>query len=511
MKKFLFFWVILIFGFGFGYLENNSVNNDGNNNEDIQECVEDKYKIEGNFDLKLGNPGNYEVTAGDIGFFVPEESNFYVYSGSEELFNYQGTNFAYNFEEAGEYQIFGHFVDEDGCEYEVWETINVYEQIYLYITDQEGTFDYIGTQRFADNNIFLKKVVLPQKTFLVEDDFFQLFSDDISNFIDAERIIINTSNFPTIFDFMGRFGDLYNINFADKDIYLVTGTGFNFLKRTIAQYINKIGITSINVVSQNDLIKLFSDLADTKKVTKDKDYVELFSIDFEDVQKQYFLSYVVDYLVYNEFPINLIGLMLTISVGVLIVSIFRQVIGFSVFGVYNPILFAVSMVVLGIQLTFVLLFISFLSSIIINLFTRRVYLLHSAKISLLMIIYFVIGFFVFWADRFFAFNIVDYSIFTNSFIIFPLIFLIIVANKVFSENFSLFSKGWIVSFIEFIIVSFVVYWVLTWHGFQFFMLSYPDIIFFVLLLNILVGRFTGLQLLEYLRFRPLMKNSGEEE
>jgi len=61
------------------------------------------------------------------------------------------------------------------------------------------------------------------------------------------------------------------------------------------------------------------------------------------------------------------------------------------------------------------------------------------------------------------------------------------------------------------IVSAVVYGILSWDVLKQFLLSYPEIILIIFLLNIFVGRFTGLQLLEYIRFIPLLEKESENE
>ncbi|MBU0626799.1 hypothetical protein KKG31_01430 [Patescibacteria group bacterium] len=65
------------------------------------------------------------------------------------------------------------------------------------------------------------------------------------------------------------------------------------------------------------------------------------------------------------------------------------------------------------------------------------------------------------------------------------------------------------SFTEFLIISFCIYALISWTGFKHLLLSYPEFIILALVLNIVVGRFTGLQLLEYLRFMPLIKKHLE--
>ena len=57
----------------------------------------------------------------------------------------------------------------------------------------------------------------------------------------------------------------------------------------------------------------------------------------------------------------------------------------------------------------------------------------------------------------------------------------------------------------------MVYGVLSRDGLKQLLLSYPEFIILIFILNILVGRFTGLQLLEYFRFIPLLEKESENE
>jgi hypothetical protein len=59
----------------------------------------------------------------------------------------------------------------------------------------------------------------------------------------------------------------------------------------------------------------------------------------------------VDNLISKGFPIELIATILLLTVGAVIVSIFRQIIGFSSFGIYSPLLFALSIAALGIPIS----------------------------------------------------------------------------------------------------------------------------------------------------------------
>jgi hypothetical protein len=65
--------------------------------------------------------------------------------------------------------------------------------------------------------------------------------------------------------------------------------------------------------------------------------------------------------------------------------------------------------------------------------------------------------------------------------------------------------------VQYVMITTVAYLLLEYKTLQYFLISYPDIITLVVLLNILVGRYTGLQAFEYFRFAPLLRKLNEEE
>ena len=58
--------------------------------------------------------------------------------------------------------------------------------------------------------------------------------------------------------------------------------------------------------------------------------------------------------------------------------------------------------------------------------------------------------------------------------------------------------------VETLIISVVGYFLLVWQTFQDFILRYPWIILVIVLINIFLGRWGGLRLTEYVRFRKLL-------
>jgi hypothetical protein len=194
-----------------------------------------------------------------------------------------------------------------------------------------------------------------------------------------------------------------------------------------------------------------------------------------------------------------------------VLNILKQIIGFNVFGIYYPILFAITVVALGISGAFVFIFIGFSSIVVVNLFTKKVHLLLHAKRALLISLYILLFLVVLGVDNYFELSLIRYALFDNPLIIFPLFITIVIADKVFQDDIDMFSRVGVYDFLQYMIITGVIYLILQYTPLQYFLISYPDIIFLVVILNIVVGRYVGLQVFEYFRFAPLLRRVDEEE
>lgn len=387
-----------------------------------------------------------------------------------------------------------------------------YKNTIIYIWEQWEEFDLGFQQNFDKQKILLQEIFVSDNKNFSEEEISMKIKDNLTDIQASNTLIINTSKFDVLLQILWKLHVTDNLNLQDKTIYLVTNSNKFFLKRMLAKYIKPIDITTIYTLSDDKLLNFLSTLS-LGKITNHENYITPFSLSFQESPKYLAISYLVDRLIYHGFPVELITMFLVLSFGTLLISIFRQIVGFSVFGIYSPLLFAVSMSILWVQFSLALLGIWLLTKLFMRIFTKRVYLLHNAKSALLIILYFVLLLFFFWINTAFWLHWIDINMLTNSYIIFPMIFIILVSDKVFNEGFKLFSAGRRVAFSEFIIVSFAVYGLFYRTGLKHLLLAFPELLILIFFLNIAVWRFTGLQLLEYFRFMPLLKNSSwtEEE
>ena len=421
----------------------------------------------------------------------------------------KSNRFEYLFKDKWEYILKAEFTDED-CSYTVEKSIKTYGKSIAYIWENIKEFEIWFKENFEKHDILLNQVIIDNKKIIGEELILSKLSENILWIKNADIIVINSKFFDQILDSLGKINNWQDLELNKKQVFVLNDLNQNFLKRILAKYIKILWISTVYVVDNDYVLTLFSNLSFGSDVSGDQ-YVKTFSLSFSQVPKYFLLSYLIDNLIYNWFPINLIWLFFSLSLAALIVSIFRQVIWFSVFGIYSPIFFAISMAVFGLNFSIIVFGIAIISVILTRLFTKKVYLLYSAKLTVLLIIYFLIMILTIWLDKILGSNIIDISMFNNWLVIFPIIFLIVVADKVLYEWFKFWTKSWIFSLIEFLIVSSVVFGILNRDGLKQILLSYPEFILIIFILNILVGRFTGLQVQEYFRFIPLLEKENDRE
>ncbi|MCX6824899.1 MAG: hypothetical protein NTY80_01625 [candidate division SR1 bacterium] len=385
-----------------------------------------------------------------------------------------------------------------------------YTNTIIYLGAQGEEFDLGFQQNFDKQRTLLQEIFITDNKSFSEEDILTKIKDNMSDIKASKILIINTSNFDVLLQLLAKVHVSDNLNLKDKTIYLVTNSNKFFLKRMLAKYIKPIEITKIYTLSEDKLLNFLSTLS-LNKISNQEDYITPFSLSFQETPKYLPVSYLVDRLIYHGFPIELITMFLVLSLGTLLISILRQIVGFSIFGMYSPLLFAISMSILGVPFSLALLAIGLVSKLLMGLFTRKMYLLHNTKTSLLVLFYFFLILLIFGLNNIFGFTLLDFTLFANGFIIFPMIFIIIISDKVFNEGFKLFSTGRRVAFLEFLFTSFIVYGLFYRTGLKHLLLAFPELLLLIFFLNIAVGRFTGLQLLEYFRFMPLIKKSTESE
>ena len=216
------------------------------------------------------------------------------------------------------------------------------------------------------------------------------------------------------------------------------------------------------------------------------------------------ISKLTNYFVFRGVSQTVLYLLLVVPFIVFVISFASPFVGIKTFGVFSPLMLSLSFMLLGLEFGFTVFMVVLLVSSLLRLLFNKVELLYIPKVALLhsgvaLSFFLVLGIAVY-------FNI---SI-NLALAIFPMMVMSTISEKFISAQ----SEGGMRSAIftagETVVVSFLAYLLVIWPWLQTHILTTPELIFLPMLGNVWLGRFTGLRLTEYFKFRSLFNDDTEE-
>jgi len=184
---------------------------------------------------------------------------------------------------------------------------------------------------------------------------------------------------------------------------------------------------------------------------------------------------------------------------VTIVAIFRQVFGIKAFGIYTPTLITFSFLVVGVKYGIAIFFAVIAAGIFARLLLKRFRLLYLPRIAitLTLISFAILALLAFGGSvqrtGFAAMSIA------------PIIIMIALVEKVVAAQIESGTRHAILVSLQTLAISLVIYFLMDFPGFQELLMASPWIVLLTILINIAAGKWTGLRLNEYWRFRDLLK------
>lgn len=419
-------------------------------------------------------------------------------------------DFSYTFQDLTEYSVKSIIRTLDGCVYATQQEINVYDRLFTYIWTDAEEFSFVRSS-FQETGLLLYYIPIEENTLFNDEELLQTMLRE-RNFIQHANILFFEgqllNNFLSIVPTLQQF---VTLDFSDTHVYVLATINTSAFRRLFATYRELAGITQIGVLPKQYIWSLLNLLI----VDKDPltlDILKIYETTVEKPRQRSVVSYLVDYLLYNGLPLSFLIMLLLLPVLVVVAAFFRQVVWFSVYGVFNPLFLAFSLYLIGIELTIFFFVISFLATMVVNLITKRIFLLYSAKIALVVVVYTLLLLASLTIAQKYQVPYFPSTLFSNLSILFPIVFLAMVAYSIFKDKTAFFSKTLLKGLLQFIIVSTLMYVVLRWVWLQNLLLWYPELLLFFLIGTIVIGRFTGLQLTEYVRFMPLiLRSTGSKE
>jgi phage baseplate assembly protein gpV len=218
-----------------------------------------------------------------------------------------------------------------------------------------------------------------------------------------------------------------------------------------------------------------------------------------DISVTNFMSFGLSYLINHGVPVSSIVLILMLPVIATILSFTRQFVGIKAFGLITPTLTTLSFLVMGLRYGLIVFAAVLLAGTLTRLLLRGLRLLYLPRMALVMtsvslsiLILLGIGVTIDPAQ-------------ILAFSVFPALILMILAEEFIAVQFKSGAKSAFTITAWTVALSILGYYIVSWELLRILLLSYPELILLTIPINILLGRWSGLRLTEYIRFRQLLR------
>jgi hypothetical protein len=209
------------------------------------------------------------------------------------------------------------------------------------------------------------------------------------------------------------------------------------------------------------------------------------------------------YIVEQGVPLQTLALLLMVPVVATLVAFFRQVVGIKAFGIYTPSIITFALLAFdpnGLKYGIVI----FVSIILVGMFSRymlrRFRLLYLPRVAItISIVALAILLILVIGGHFKRTGLASVSIF-------PLLIMITLAEKFVATQIEKGSRAAFILATETLLISLVGYALISWKAFLLLILMHPWLILFTFVINFNLGRWSGIRLTEYIRFRKIISH-----
>ncbi len=213
------------------------------------------------------------------------------------------------------------------------------------------------------------------------------------------------------------------------------------------------------------------------------------------------MSFITQYMISQGVPQETLIYLLMLPIVATVIAFARQIIGIKGFGIYTPLIITFAFLATGLKYGIIFFFTILLVGTLMRLFVRRFRLLYLPRMAIALTAVVLAVLIIFYLGAYSQ----KTSLITVS--IFVILIMITLVEKFLVAQIERGGKGAIFLTTETLILSIICYWVASWIWLQVFILNHPlATIFLTIIINIFLGKWTGLRLIEYFRFREVIKN-----
>lgn len=210
------------------------------------------------------------------------------------------------------------------------------------------------------------------------------------------------------------------------------------------------------------------------------------------------VSYIVNGLVHVGVPLSSVVLVLMLPVIATLIAFSRQIIGVKAFGIFTPTVVTLSFIALGLRSGMVVFIGILVAAMFSRMLIRRFHLQYLPRMALVLTIVACSILLLFWIG-----GIVG-EVHIVGGAVFPILILASLAEQFVDTQTRLGSKTAARLVAETLALAVVSTLVVQWDVLRSFIVGYPEAVLITIPINIALGRWSGLRLTEYFRFRELI-------
>jgi hypothetical protein len=209
----------------------------------------------------------------------------------------------------------------------------------------------------------------------------------------------------------------------------------------------------------------------------------------------------INYFVTQGVPLQTVALLLMLPIIVTLVAFFRQVVGIKAFGIYTPSIFTFALLAFdpnGLKYGVAI----FVSILLVGMVTR--YLLKNFRLLYLPRVAITLSIVALAVLAILALGGSYQRTGLAAISIFPLLIMISLAEKFVATQIEKGTKTALILAGETLLIAIVGYYLISWRDLVLTLLQYPWLVLLTFVINFMLGRFAGLRITEYIRFRKVL-------
>ena len=392
------------------------------------------------------------------------------------------------------------------------KTVTVYERKIILLADSTIPEEKLNLHLMAaaEAGVYLR-VLQPEEQAIplgVEESIFSILSEESSTLNGAEAIVLWTDGIKGLQALMRavenspeKFESIHS-----QTVVLVTDRSLGSLARTAGGPYTVIRPDQI-LVTRKEAVNPLMSASDMESFveelrTRDIDFL-IVDESTTGIRPWNLLSSLTNYMLTHGVSSQTVTLLLMLPIIATILAFFKQVIGITTFGLYTPSIVALSFLALGWKIGLLFLLFILITGYATRQFMKKWRLLYIPKVAIILTVVSLTVLLLLGIGAYLGITLSGDTIF------------VLLIMSTLSESFLTVKaeEGWKSAFIgigETVLAALVCVFIVQLSFLQSLILAYPELILVTIIINIFLGKWSGLRLVEYFRFQEVFKHLQEE-